>query len=351
MNSRINYCRLLGLTAVVGLTPFQPLRVCAASDVEELPLPAWVAEGDTRLAPPLGGALLPEMLPDPAEENANNPFKLFIPRSKLAAPEKPAPVKLEPISSELLSLSENTEPDIFLLDPQRLLSETQTEDLQRLLAYHATGARITAYILLLNKDQTLPANFEVSRLASGALLQKTSCLLVYPLGQPTRARFFMSKEIGQTAPIGQLTALAQDCIRGALQVSDDVEQLQRFATQLSIRLFWLERACKLGDTEQVAPARPSLETNTTAELLPEVTSEPVKNGVWPDYLQKWKRSLIQVLCGLAVFIALLIAGLTAWRWKKKQISRTVWLLPEIPDHPLRFGGPHAGGCGASVDFG
>ncbi len=326
--------------------------VRAAGDVEELPLPAWVAEGEGHLGPQVELSLLPEVTPASAEENPDNPFKLFIPRSKAAVPTKEPLVTLRPLPAEFLSLSENADSESFLLDPQRLLSETQTEDLQRLLSYHASGSKITAYLLLLNKDQILPSDFDVSKLASGALLQKTSCLLVYSLGQPTRARFFMSKEIGQTSPAGQLTAMAQDCIRGALQVSDEVEQIQRFATQLSIRLFWLERACKLGDAAMPASqsTSPELNPNNSEDLLPEVTNEPLKTNLLPDYLIKWKRIGIIALAVLSSLIVFFISSVAIWRWKQKQARRTVWLLPEIPDHPLRFGGPHGGGCGATVDF-
>jgi hypothetical protein len=323
----------------------------AAGDVEELPLPAWVAEGEGRLGPQVELSLLPEVTPASADENPDNPFKLFIPRSKTAAPTKEPLVTLRPLAAEFLSLSENADSESFLLDPQRLLSETQTEDLQRLLSYHASGSKITAYLLLLNKDQILPSDFDVSKLASGALLQKTSCLLVYSLGQPTRARFFMSKEIGQTAPAGQLTAMAQDCIRGALQVSDEVEQIQRFATQLSIRLFWLERACKLGDEVMPAKLSNSPEVSNSVDLLPEVTNELLKTDLLPDYFIKWKRIGIIVLAVIASLFVFFVASIAIWRWKQKQARRTVWLLPEIPDHPLRFGGPHGGGCGATVDFG
>jgi len=325
--------------------------VHAAGEVEELPLPAWVSEGEGRSGPLVELTLLPEVTAASTEDNPDNPFKRFIPRSKLAPPAKDLPVTLVPLSAEYIGLSENADSESYLLDPQRILSETQTEDLQRLLSYHASGSKITAYLLLLNKDQILPSDFDVSKLASGTLLHKTSCLLVYPLGQPTRARFFMSKEIGQTAPVGQLAAMAQDCIRGALQVSDEVEQIQRFATQLSIRLFWLERACKLGDTAIPAKLSASPEVNNSVDLLPEITSEPVKTDLLPDYFIKWKRIGMIALAVLASLFLAFVASIFIWRWKRKQARRTVWLLPEIPDHPLRFGGPHGGGCGATVDFG
>ncbi|WP_265593406.1 hypothetical protein [Verrucomicrobium sp. BvORR034] len=114
--------------------------------------------------------------------------------------------------------------------------------LRRLLSYHAEESAMTANMLLLDENQKLPAGMDLARIAGGRLLEGNQCLVVYALGQPLRSRLFMSHKVTAVVPASYLQALLRACVADSLQATEPEEQLQRFATQLSIRLIWMERA-------------------------------------------------------------------------------------------------------------
>ena len=281
----------------------------------------------------------------------------FLPRS-LFSNRKQQP-SIEPtlvdLPAEHLRASENTPGDTRVLDPQGILGEAQTEDLTRLLAFHAENAGVEARFLLLDADQQLPPGTELSRIASGELVRGSVCLVVYPLGAPQRARLFLTRNVTQAVPPAYLESLAAACRRDAAETPDAVEQLQRFATQLSIRLFWLERAYPAVKPEPALTALPAFESPEppSVQSLSEVTlpgPPPARDRLAFDVMRSpW---LPYVGLGLAGLLIVATVSLLMVRWRRRRHSQSVWLLSDDDlHHPARFGGPHCGGCGASVKYG
>lgn len=378
----------LGAAACGASVLFAPLVPLSAQHVDEiLPLPTWSPQDLSALqqqpdAFSLGGLLWPDgfhpddiLPPDPAVQRSpgslladgeqgalprdaasSNPserFLLFIPKpQRPAASESPPPKTTPPhdlvvVSADFLRQCEALESDAWLLDPHALLPETQSEDLRRLLTYHAGEAHTFAHFLLLDANEQLPPNADLSRLAEKRLAQGHNCLAAFPLGEPWRARLFMTREIVTAVAPDYLQGILTACIQDAMQASDPVEQLQRFAIQLSIRLIWLERAHPAIFAPAVSPAPVPAAADAT---LTDVTHRVEAAVPDPAHAINWRRwATIGGSCVAGVLLLLgMLMGLR--RWLRRRDRNSVWILPETECKP-RLGAPHCGHGGAWIRYG
>ena len=376
-----------GHVAAVLLAAMLPLP---AQNVDEiLPLPTWSPQDLSALqeqpeAFSLGGLLWPDgfrhediLPPDPAMRRSPNSmladgeqgslphdagssspserFLLFIPKpQRPAASEGPPPKTTPPhdlveVSADFLRQCEALESDAWLLDLHALLPETQSEDLRRLLTYHAGEARTFAHVLLLDANEQLPANADLSRLAEKRLAQGHNCLAVFPLGEPWRARLFMTREIVSAVAPDYLQGILTACIQDAMQASDPVEQLQRFAIQLSIRLIWLERAhpAIFAPVAVTSPAPVSTAAGATLTDVTHRVEAPVKTVI---STAKWQRWATMAGWGLVAALTLLSICVGLRRWLRRRDRNSVWILPETECKP-RLGAPHCGHGGAWIRYG
>lgn len=395
MNRRYHpFTPLAALPALLG--GWLALELRAAGANETLPLPKWTEEDVATLeeapaALPLGGTLWPDgfdpdnILP-PAPQMADSPdepgparprtargigdnFLLFIPKPpQVVARALPADRPLTEVTRQFMEQSELIEPDAFLLDPHHLLAETQAEDLRRLLAYHVGQAQTSAYFLLLDAHEKLSSGADLSRLAGGRLTKEHACLAAFPVGQPWRARLFVTGEISANVKPGYLPGILEACVREAMKATDPTEQLMRFATQLSIRLIWMERAypdlfaTEEGGASRV-PASLSMKAGSSrrkSSMMPESAhalvladvSQPME-GEGEGLLSParlWRQYGRQALLGVSALALLLACGLRWRRWRKQNRRRTVWMLPEVEAQP-RFGGEHCGSGGVWMRYG
>ncbi|RBP41198.1 hypothetical protein DES53_10727 [Roseimicrobium gellanilyticum] len=352
-----------------------------------LPLPVWNDEDAATLQMepdilPLSGLLWPDnfdpdkiLPPDPhlastpgeGEPSLSPPprnsrglgdnFLLFIPKppapvvQRALPPDKP----LTEVTREFMEQSELLEPDAFLLDPHMLLPEIQSEDLRRLLTFHVSQSQTSAYFLMLDTHEKLSPKVDLSRLAGGRLTKEHACLAAFPLGQPWRARLFVTREIATGVEPGYLPGILEACVQDAMRASDPMDQLQRFATQLSIRLIWMERAYpKLFTVEEAAPAevvKKVVPESPTAFVLADVSQPLVpEDDLWTKWTLLTREHGRVMLLSFSGFL-LLVAGLIRLiHWHKRRRGSTVWMLPEVESAP-RFGGAHCGGGGAWIKYG
>lgn len=364
---------LLGLSFCVAL----PYGLLGNTDeVNVLPLPAWSSNDGEVQVFPLGGSLWPEGYkpeegevppgtdPSLLKEGGDRKLRLFIPKSSPSvkvtpsAP-TPAPVQqLNEVSGEFMALSHQTKSGDYLTDPLHLLNETPAEDLRRLLEYHSGESRIRAHVLVMDTDQKLPQKLDVSKLAGGELSEGLACLIAYPLGEPWRVRMFMSRGLTEIVPPKYLQGIAQACVQDALQVSDDIEQLQRFAIQLSIRLIWLERAypeVKPANSDEEAPAVSLAHGHGDIHEVPALVQTSQESPSWwavqlARLSPASQARLVKVGYGvLGGLVALLVLWFIMRRLKARRRS-VIWMLPENQVAP-RLKAPHCGGGGAHIHYG
>ncbi len=339
---------------------------------EELPLPRWEQEppslhdpnspgsqfnallpGSIIPAPPIDkesphlGPRLEDAPEDLTRQIGPTDLSLFLHGSLLGssrpsqAPRAPTPaLSLRDLPTALLPSLHDSPSNEYLIDPQNLVPEVARGDLERLLAFHASDARIRLYLLVLNADQKWPAEADPALIARGALSRQNACLAVYPLGEPWRARLFLSQTVHQSAAQESLIEMAGDCIRDAQQVEEAAEQLQRYVVRLCTRLYWLQSS--------LPPAENPVLPQSSSRPLREISSEATPSNFFtPDQRHL---SLLGALLGSALLLLLIGQSLRRWQQRRFQHSSTcVWVLPE-PEILPRLGGAFSAGAGAHLHY-
>ena len=272
-------------------------------------------------------------------------MRFFLPESILASPDNrqmvsksgPTPLSsLHQVTPEFLSSASLALPGEYLIDPNQLLSEMHQQEMVRFLEFHARDARIRLYVMVIPHDRRISDDTSLDAVASGALLKNDSCLLVFPLGEPWRARLFVSKGIHDQTSSAFLDETLQACLREAFQSSEEHDQLKRYAVHLSTRLFWLQKA--LGGRASTAG------NSELAEVLAEKTSDPGVTSASMSVRVAW-----------TIFVALLVMGfigsLALWfrHYRKTKHRDRVWILAE-PETLPRLGGAFTGGGGGMIRY-
>ncbi len=287
------------------------------------------------------GPKLADTLPSLAPLPGLADLSLFLPGQLLQsakpaqAPRVPTPeLALRPVPVDVLASLADAPVNEYLLDPQNLVSEVTRDDLVRLLDFHAADARIRLHVLVLEADQKLDEGFSLPFLAKGGLERRPSCLAVYPLGEPWRARVFFSGHVRPFVTSEGMQEFAADCIRDAQQADDPDEQLHRYVVRISTRLFWLQKS--LPDPAAAAAA-------AKAALAAEV--EGRKSGL-PTAAKGTLGLVLLMLLGVGG--GLLFRRLVRQRDVMGSRGR-VWMLPE-PEVAPRLGGAFSAGAGAVLHY-
>jgi hypothetical protein len=238
--------------------------------------------------------------------------------------------------------------DQHLIDPWHYLGEMNAEELERFLAYHSENSSIKAYVLILDKGEQLPRDVQLEKLASGALLKGRSCLAVLPVGEPWRARVFLSQDVQSAVPPVYLANLVGDCVSDATLAVDEAEQLHRFIVRLSTRLFWLERLLigKKPASTKIELSAKSLQAephNLAAGPLTEVLDEPQLDS------QQQLLPLSNYWPWLTMLTGLGLAGWILLQRKRYKLRHYQWVLPETAPQ-IRFYGTKHVGMVLSMDY-
>ncbi|MFT5470738.1 MAG: hypothetical protein ACI8UO_005869 [Verrucomicrobiales bacterium] len=311
------------------------------------PLPAW-SEADldeSDGSPVLGGALWPaearptplgvaaeniiiaaeplEAGPDPGKPDFEN--MLVIPPPPLPDPEIDPEIQHE---AEARAVAEQlaATPASYLIDPQHLLTEQEGEDIEHFLAYHARETAVSVAMLILPSGLNLPAEVSTAELRRKWFGDEPVILLVYSLGNPGAAEI-----VWQNAgmPLEAQQAIWSACLSESLVAHDPFNQVQRFLTELEVRLYWYY----VEDQPESAPELDLVAWNaeSTSPALPVVQKE----FNWPI-----------LGAGISGFAALIVMISIIRRRRSAQPV----LLPEIEVCP-RLGAPYGGGGHAVINFG
>jgi hypothetical protein len=292
------------------------------------------------LPPTLSGEIIPRLraqdllsfLPDASKEEVRQ-----------AQPT--AKTQLREASEAFLRSAAESPGDRYLIDPAGLLPEMTAMGIERLLEFHAGDARIDLFVLVMAKNETLPANMNLDSIASGKLVSREACLVVYPLAEPWRARLLVSRTVHDKASPLFLSETAGECVRQALVAAETGDQLERFVTTLSPRLFGLQKA--MGEAPEVAPPAASL--RDVAAVGDIATMSPSEKPL-PESADA---EIVPILIGGTALVGLLAGGTWAGRrWRRLRLARmqtSVWILPE-PEVPPRLGGAFCGGAGLVIRY-
>jgi hypothetical protein len=226
-------------------------------------------------------------------------------------------------------------PVTFLLDPQELLSRQALRDRESFLQYHAGDSEVDLYVYLFDGEQELPEGvtieqvFEQHYQSSGP-----TALVFYYLGMPERSQLALSESITEVVSLDEQKRALRNAIQEAFEKSDSAYQLDNFAVELSIRLYWFEKAMAGADPT------PPMAAAINQEGTPPVLEDP---AVALSLLIQLKP------VGIGVGILLGAVGLGfLGRWIAEQRFR--YTFPEV-ESAILLGAPHAAGVGAVVSFG
>ncbi|GEP42908.1 hypothetical protein [Brevifollis gellanilyticus] len=271
-------------------------------------------------------------------------LSLFLPGSLLQqarpaqTPRVPTPVMaLKDLPADIIASLDDSPANDYLIDPQNLVPEIARADIERLLEFHNSDARIRLHILVLDADQKLPDTLDPATIAHGALGRQHSCLAIYPLGEPWRARVLLSRPLHAAAKPDMLMDMVADCIRDAQEADEPMEQFHRYTVRLSTRLFWLQKSIPTTPASQAA-----------SPTLREVTA----GGESPAPLYLWLNSPVTkiVLSGIAVLgLGWLLLRKVIKPRLARQAGSEVWMLPEH-ETKARLGGAFSAGAGAALSY-
>ncbi len=297
------------------------------------PLPEWSEEDRKAL---LAGELVPGALlffmEDEEVLTENAPPEIRPPSpEEIAAPEADA----NEVPERFLESYFGQRPEGFLVDPQGLLDAKATKDRSGFLRYHAADSGIDLYVYLLEGGQDIPAGVRHDELAERFFSEgKPAVLVFYFLGAPQRSLIQMSPGLGDAVTAAERQRALASSVAEALQKSDPLQQFEAFCVQMSIRLYWMERAAGLV-SEPLA-----LEAD-----LPERRSEAAPE---PSVFKEWAMKTAGRWAGTAVLAlggaAFAVAGLWSLRARRR------FRFPEFDVAP-RLGGGHGAGIGAVISFG
>jgi hypothetical protein len=210
-------------------------------------------------------------------------------------------------------------------------------------------------VLLLARDEKLPATASLDLIAQGSLSVRRAALLAYPVGEPWRARLFLPRSAHESVSTAFLTRLVEACLTQAATTSTPEDQLHEYVVQLSIRLFWLQKELAKSRTSSQAFAD-TAQTPTLAEVGPSLETQPVlAASAASGAASLTQNHILQLPTASFVAIAILLGFLLAiatrrlYRIAKKSAAqrrhRQVWTLPD-PETVPRLGGAFCGGSGA-----
>ena len=332
-----------------GLDALLPERADLAVDLDEL------LRGPVKTGPRLDD--LPETLTGEIQRRLTlDHMRSFLPDSKPRSVEEvraaqpvlggapTAAAALKQVTPEFMKAAYGMPGDLFFIDPDSRVPEMAAMELTRLLEFHARDASIRLYVVVMGKNEKLPAAAAVDQIASGRLLKANACLLVYPVGEPWRAQLFVSQPVLDVASQSFFSETAAESVKQALQASEAFDQLERYLVTLSTRLFWLQKA--VGKDLRHDAARSTLQEFATSGASPVVATARDASPETSFTETAW---MVWLACaGIAVGASW---GGFKWRQKRQQRLKTcIWLLPE-PETSPRFGGAFSGGGGGMVKFG
>lgn len=303
--------------------------LCSAADEEVMPLPQWSEEDAQRIM--RGESLISDALfrlsteaeqPPPVEEVLELP--------------EPGPESLDvipptEIPEEDLVKYFGQKPKSFLLDPQKIMSRQEFRDRLSFLKYHASDSNVDFYVYLFDEQQIIPPIVQADELFAKYFSGGRSALILfYFMGAPERSEIHLSPELMRAVGEADRVRALQSSINQAIVKSQPVDQLDGFCVQMSIRIYWMEKAMETGVVARVPQPEPAeLKKRKTAARVSAVTA----------WFEEWK---LPLCIGVAVFVVGMSFG--AIRRHREKFH-----LAEFEVAP-RLGGAHAAGVGAVISY-
>jgi hypothetical protein len=280
------------------------------------------------------GEFIPGLLllgEDPVLEGSSDPSVPPPTAQDLAEKESASPEVPESFLDDYFG----SRPESFLIDPQELLGSKERRDRESFLKYHSGDSKVDLFVYLFDGHQAIPAEVREEEIVERFHSEgKPAVVVYYYLGAPQKSDIYVSPVLSEAVPAAEQRRALSSSVEEALEKPDALDQLEAFCVQLSIRVYWMEKAAGLVREPQVTPLARLRAKKEVAEPAPEM---------W-DQLRPWLArygSATGVMAG-----ALLTVAAAGWYLR----HRARYRFP-VFDVPPRLGGAHAAGVGAVISFG
>ncbi|MFM2297051.1 MAG: hypothetical protein RL117_758 [Verrucomicrobiota bacterium] len=238
--------------------------------------------------------------------------------------------KVSQIPQKILAQYFSQKPTTFLIDPQNILTRQEYRDRLSFLKYHDSDSQVGLYVYLFEGHQKLEQDHGAQQVIQQHFAESgPTAIVFYYMEEPGRAELCLSDELLRSVGGAERARALQSAINQARVKSQPVDQLDSFCVQMSIRLYWMEKAWQAG---VIAPLEVS------AEIISPRT--PVD---WRLKLQDWWARWGWFF----VFTCLVCA--TAWIIRRRQRQRRKYRL-STPDVVTRLGYPHAAAVSKVLSF-
>lgn len=308
------------LAATILLAP-------ALAGAEEPALPTWnVAE---RAADIVDGGLLTA----DSRQSAAGQLDLAPPTAEeIAATDDPA----HALPEKFWVAYFGERPRKFFIDPQGLLSASDSRARLGFLNYHAGDSAIDLFVYVFKGDQEIPGELRVEEVPERLFSTgRPAAIVFYYLGAPRRSVLYLSPSLTDSvAPAEQRRAL-ENSVMQALEKDNPASQLEAFLVQMSIRIYWMERLW----AGAVATGN-----STSADAKP--AKKPAKKSVILAKLQPLLEIAKHFTIPAAGLAGVLVIACGTWAWLR---WRARYRFPVWAVEP-RLGGDHAAGVGAVISF-
>lgn len=307
------------------------------SSLGEAPLPAW-NEGERSKLEADGWVAGDRLLTDESNEDSIEPeviepLDLPLPNAgdlgETQVPENPVP---EPYWESYFGLR----PQVFLVDPQKLLSPNDERERLEFLKYHAGDSSIDLYVYVFNEDQDIPGEVRDEELMERFFSEgRPAAVLFYYMGAPQRSTLSLSPSLTDVVSAAEQRRALESSVMQAFKDVEPARQFEAFLVQMSIRIYWMERMIH-GDED--APV---------VQAVPEVSHIPEegKSSLARHLAPLKEMAMPYAVPAGAVFGALFVGAvlISVLRMKRR------YLFPEFDVEP-RLGAAHAAGVGAVISF-
>ena len=227
-------------------------------------------------------------------------------------------------------------PENFLVDPQLLLGVGEREERLTFLNYHAGDSAIDLFVYLYRAGQKPPQEWHDDHWADKIFGDSRPAVVVfYHVGTPQESTMRVTRQLAEKVSLPERGRALEDAVMAALKKPDRASQLEAFLVQMSIRIYWMERA--MGGEKKEAAA---------AQLASKVTEKKsTAKGI-----EKFRPLLDLVAPYVAPGLSAMTTILLLWVLTVVRRRRAKYRFPEFEVEP-RLGGPHAAGVGAVISFG
>ena len=269
-------------------------------------------------------------IPDEPIEDAVEPLKVDPPEpGEIVGDHAQAPE----IPEKFLAAYFAERPKSFLIDPQGLLRPADFRERLDFLNYHAGDSLIDLFVYVIGADQVIPSEIRDEELTERFFSQgRAAAVVFYYFGAPQRSKMILSPGIMAAVPATEQRRALESSVMQAFERTAANEQFEKFLTQMSIRIYWMERM--LAGEEKVDEKAP-----LKAVLAAKTGKYSAKWLMVEDLVRKYAFPAGVALAGLVMIFGIHLV----LRYRRR------YRFPEFDVEP-RLGGPHAAGIGAVISF-